>query len=201
MLTFTAENHVYRWKGNVVPSVTQILSPLSDFSMVAPATLEYARARGVAVHKCVQLDILDDLDEASVAQELTGYLSAWRAFRKDCSVTAADFGEPEKQMYHDLYGYAGTPDVPIFLDNKWGVLDVKTAEAMGDAWGPQTAAYLDLINDNTPKGQHKIENRYSLRLRDNGTYRLDKFTDRADWQVFLSCLTLHRWKESHGRSA
>lgn len=195
MFRFDEPSHTYTLGAQVLPSVTQVLAPLVDFSMVPPAVLDRARQRGVAVHRCVQLDILDDLDEESVAPEIAGYLKAWRQFRTDCQITAADFGEPERPMYHKTYGYAGTPDVPLFLYKHWTVLDVKTAEAFSPVWPLQLAAYQELINANTPKGQHKIEHRYSLRLRENGTYRLDQATDRNDWGVFLAALTINQWQK------
>ena len=194
VLTFDAERHEYRVDGVLLPSVTQVLKPLQDFSMIAPAVLEHARQRGIAVHIAVQLDICNDLVEESVAPELAGYLQAWRAFRHDSGIHEADFGDPEKPLYHPLYGFAGTPDVPFFFKKRWAVLDVKTADALSPVWGLQTAAYLELINANTPKGHHKVVDRYSLRLRENGTYRLEQHTDKNDWQVFLSCLTIHQWK-------
>lgn len=197
MLTFNAERHEYRFKDVVVPSVTQILAPLYDFSAIAPGVLEHARQRGVAVHRAVQLDINDDLDEASVAPEIAGYLKAWRDFRRANGVTAADFGEPEKPLYHPTLGFAGTPDIPMFVDGGWGVVDVKTAAALHPAWALQTAAYRELINANTFKGQHPVEDRYTLRLFDNGTFRLDAYTNRNDWSVFLAMLAVHRWRAAN----
>lgn len=197
MFRFDEPTHVYTLGEQVLPSVTQVLAPFYDFSMVSPAVLEHARSRGVAVHRCVQLDIKDDLVEESVAPELAGYLAAWRAFRSECRISAADFGEPERPLFHPIYRFAGTPDVPLFFSGRWAVLDIKTPDALDPAWALQTAAYKELLNANTPKGEHQIEDRYSLRLRENGTYRLDQFKDRADWTVFLSALTLHNWKGKH----
>ena len=195
MFRFDEPTHTYTLGEQVLPSVTQILKPLVDFSMVPPAVLEHARARGVAVHKCVQLDIIDDLDEGSVAPEIAGYLAAWRKFRTEGQVKAADFGEPEKPMFHPAMRFAGTPDVPLFFGGKWAVLDIKTASALSEPWALQTAAYKELINANTQAGEHKIEDRYSLRLREDGTYKLDQFKDKSDFGVFLACLTVYRAKE------
>lgn len=198
MLSFNAELHEYRFTDVVVPSVTKILKPMSeDFSMIAPRVLEHARQRGVAVHACVQLDIKNDLVEESVVPEIAGYLKAWRRFRSECGIHEADFGEPERPLFHPALRYAGTPDVPLCLNKRWAVLDVKTADALSPAWALQTAAYRELINVNTLKGEHLIEDRYSLRLRDDGTYKLDQFKDRGDWAVFLAALTLDNWKRKN----
>lgn len=196
-LEFCATTHSYRVDGKTIPSVTQVLSVLYSFSMVAPDVLEHARQRGVAVHRAVQLDIDDDLVEESVPAEIAGYLKAWRAFRADCGLTQADFGEPERPLYHPALRFAGTPDITLCMNKRWAVLDVKTAADLSPVWALQTAGYRELINVNTPKGEHLIEDRYSLRLRDNGTYKLDQFKDKNDWTTFLSFLTTHRWREAN----
>lgn len=197
MFRFDAATHTYTLGEQVLPSVTQILQPLQDFSMIAPAVLEHARSRGVAVHKCVQLDINNDLDEASVAPEIAGYLKAWRAFRADCRITAADFGEPERPLFHPTLRFAGTPDIPLCMDKRWAILDIKTADALSPVWALQTAGYRELINVNTMKSAHLIEDRYSLRLRENRTYKLDQFKDRNDWTTFLAMLTAWRWRAAN----
>ena len=61
----------------------------------------------------------------------------------------------------------------------------------------QLAAYLELLNVNTPKLQHLIERRYSLRLGSDGKYRLDEFKDRNDFNAFLAFLTCHKWHEAN----
>ena len=50
MLTFDAEKHEYRWNGQLVPGVTSILEPLTDFSFVPPDVLRAAQDFGTAVH-------------------------------------------------------------------------------------------------------------------------------------------------------
>ena len=197
MFRFDEPSHTYTLGEQVLPSVTQILKPLSDFSMIPPAVLEHARARGVAVHRCVQLDINDDLVEESVAPEIAGYLVAWRQFREDCGITEADVGEPERPLFHPVLRYAGTPDVPLWINERWSVLDIKTADTWSPVWPLQLAAYRELLNVNTLKGEHLIEDRYSLRLRENGTYRLDQAKDRNDWSTFLAMLTVHRWRAAN----
>jgi len=81
MLTFDEPSHVYRWRGEVVPSVTQILSPLVNYAMVPPEALERARLLGQAVHRMTELHDLDDLDEDSLTPEMLPYLAGWKKFR------------------------------------------------------------------------------------------------------------------------
>ena len=194
MFRFDEPTHTYTLGTQVLPSVTQVLQPLQDFSMITPAVLEHARNRGVAVHRCVQLDIKNDLVEESVSPEIAGYLAAWRKFRSECQIAEADFGEPERPLFHPALKFAGTPDVPLYLNGRWAVLDIKTAAGLGSTWPIQTAAYQELINVNTKKLEHIIRDRYSLRLREDGAYRLEQYKDRGDWGVFQAALILHQWK-------
>lgn len=197
MLHFEPVEHLYRLDGQVIPSVTQVLKPLYDFSMVAPEVLERKRLIGTAVHRAIELSIMGDLDESTIAPEWAGYLNGWKRFLDEARIHPADIGEPEKPLAHATYRFAGTPDIPICIERRWGVLDLKTAEALHPAWALQAAAYQELMNANTPKGQRRIEDRYTLQLRENGSYRLERYTDRNDFNVFLSLLTVKRWQEKH----
>lgn len=199
MLHFDAATHTYTVDGVVLPSVTQILKSCYDFSMIAPEVLERKRQIGTAVHIAIKLDIDNDLVEESVAQELRGYLAAWRSFRGEAGLHEADFGECEKPMYHPTYGYAGTPDVTAHLHGHWSVIDAKCVDALHPAWALQLAGYQELLNANVSKDSQKIERRYSLRLFPDGKYRLDEWKDRNDWNVFLAMLAARRWCEANLR--
>ena len=201
MLTFEPIAHRYQFGGVTVPSVTQVLRSLYDFSMVTQEVLERKRQIGVATHAAIALDIANDLDESSVAPEVAGYLKGWRAFRADCSLHEADFGEIERPLYHPTYRFAGTPDMALCLDKCWSVLDVKTAADLHPAVALQLAAYLELLNANTPAGEHKLKRRYALRLRENGTYRLDEMKDKNDLNTFLAFLMTNRWREANLKGA
>ena len=64
VLTFDPEKHEYRINGVLVPSVSQILAPLYDFSKIPRDVLERKRQIGTAIHKAIELDLLGDLDVA-----------------------------------------------------------------------------------------------------------------------------------------
>jgi len=40
--------------------------------------------------------------------------------------------------------------------------------------------------------------RAAVELHDDGTYKLIPFTDRQDWNLWLSVLAVHNWKKNHG---
>lgn len=195
-LTFDHDTHTYRADGKVVPSVTQLLAPLFDFSMVREEVMALAAERGSAVHKATELFDGDDLDETSLDPRLVGYLDAWKRFRDEAKFEPFDDGI-EKPLYHPIYGYAGTPDRFGTLKGEPCTLDLKTVSRLHAATAVQTAAYQQLgIKNGTPTSV-----RASVRLKPDGTYELKRYSSAKDWPMFLSLLTVHNWRNESGIEA
>lgn len=190
-LTFDPGRHEYRYGGSLVPGVTSILAPLIDLSSIPPGVLEAKRDLGSRVHLACQLHDEDDLDESSVEDDVEPYLRAYRQFLRD---TGARVILCEAQVYHPTYRYAGTLD-RVFQMGQHVLTDIKTSFTTPRAAGPQTAAYLAALS--VMLGQIRPTRRAALRLRPDGSYRLDFLDGADDWSVFLACLTLKRFKESH----
>ena len=74
------------------------------------------------------------------------------------------------------------------------MVDLKTCFAVPMSAGPQTAAYTRAVEHMKLLDIHK---RGALRLRPDGTYRLDTLDHANDWSVFLACLTLRSFMENH----
>ena len=193
-LTFDPVTHTYTFDGVVVPSVTQGLRQLYDFSMISPDVLARKAAIGTAVHAAVDLDLAGELDEASISPTWAGYLAGWRKFVADTGLTDADIGIGERPMVHPTLRFAGTPDRTILIDGKWGVLDLKTTVDLHPAVALQLAAYKELVNVNTKSLEHLVETRYALQLKSDGGYRLQQYKEKADWTTFLSLLNVEYWK-------
>lgn len=188
LLTFDEASHVYRFMGDVVPGVTSILRPLCAFDRIAPDVLAAKADLGRRVHLACQLFDEDDLDETSIEPEVQPYLNAWHKFRHD---TGCGVLHVEQRVFDPMLMFAGTLDrVLAFNGHKW-LIDLKTCFATPMAAGPQTAAYQRALGDTS------VTHRAALRLRPDGTYRLDPLTGADDWSVFMACLSLHRFKESH----
>ena len=105
MLTFDPGPHKYFWNGVPVPSVTEILSPLTDLSFVDADVLRRAQAFGTAVHYACELHDTGRLDEEALDPELAPYLAGWRKF---CSEHACTWDLIEQRVYHPTLRYAGT---------------------------------------------------------------------------------------------
>lgn len=186
MLTFDDPSHTYRWNGAIVPSVTQIIRPLYSFDGIPPDVREHKRQIGTAVHYACDLIDRGTLDPASIAPEIAGYLVAYREF---LAAKKPEWALVESQHYNEVYRYAGTLDRAGDMDGP-ALLDLKTGPESA-AIGVQLAAYLKAAP------LSPATHRYSLHLRDDGTYRLIEHTNRDDWATFLSCLNLFNWKAKH----
>lgn len=66
----------------------------------------------------------------------------------------------EKRFFHPDHRYAGTIDVLALIDGKFGVLDIKTSQAIYRDYNLQTAAYMDAL-----KNEHEnLQTRWILRI-------------------------------------
>lgn len=194
-LRFDAGTHAYTLDGQCLPSVTQVLAPLYDFSRVRDDVLEAKRALGQAVHLACQLDDEGDLDESSLDDAVRPYLGGYRLFKsqKLTRVVAAEY-----RVHHAVLRYAGTLDLLADIDGDRSLIDFKTPLVINPAVGLQTEAYRhalppSLLHD----APERPVRRFALQLKADGKYRLHEFSDPNDWPTFAAALTLFRWKEKH----
>lgn len=173
-----------------MPNVTTVLAPLMDWSKVSPEVLEDAQRLGTAVHKATELDDHKDLDEETVDEAVLPYLLAWRSFRGDSGFMPVAI---EERIFCKRHFYAGTLDRIGWLNGKRVLIDIKTG-ILTAAAGPQLAAYQEAKNHRT---KDKVEKRYAVQLKGDGTYSLKEYTDPTDLTVFLALLTLHNWRQMH----
>lgn len=184
---------MYTLNGRRVPSVTQVLAPMNDYSMVPPDILEAARIFGQHVHEAVDLFNRDELDISSLDLPLVPFVSAWSKFLDESGAVVI---ASEQAVAHEQLGYAGTPDLVLV----WGtrrrlvVPDIKATAVIPPTVGLQTSAYAKAYA--AMHGALEPE-RYCIQLREDGSYRADKRTDPSDWSYFVSALNCHLWKEKH----
>lgn len=190
-LTFDEVSHTYRINGQVVPGVTSVLAPLTNYDSVPAHVLQAAADFGKAVHRACELDDLgdlDDLDEATLDPALAPYLNAWRAF---CADHSAQWEQIEAPVHHQALRYAGTPDRIGALRGLRAVVDIKTTAKLYPSVGPQLAAYREAAAMPT------YALRVAVQLKADGTYTKKTYTDPNDWPVFCSLLTLRNWCALH----
>lgn len=201
-IVFLKEPHQYVVRGKTIPSATQVIEAAGlgeDFSLVPPRILELARQRGDAVHlACAYLDA-GELDWGTVDPRIMGYVEAYVAFRKALPVKTVVV---EKRMAASLGGIllAGTPDLVGFINGRRSVVDLKTGQN-ADA-GLQTAGYKTLWDAAHPS--QPIYDRYALRLRKDGTYKLIAEENPDHIPMFLDALEyaaakkkMERWMQKY----
>lgn len=197
-LDFNAERHEYRVDGELKPNVTRITGMMSSYAGVPADVLRRKADIGTAVHLATEYDDDGDLDDATLPDEIRGYVDAWRAFRRDTGWVTE---QSEQRVYSKRYGYAGTLDcighferMKTVRPSVKCVVDKKATFTIMPAVGPQVAAYAEAWNEtNTPK----VRRRFAALLRPNGTYLLHECGDATDFSVFLSGLTLSNWLARH----
>ena len=188
-LTFDAETHVYRYMGDVVPSVTGILKPLQDFSNVPVQVLEAASDFGTAVHLACELWDRGTLDEDLLDPALVPYLAGWKQFSADHAVK---WEMIEEQVYHPGLRYAGTLDRYGDVAGTMTTLDIKSSVGLYPAVGPQLAAYKAAIPF-APLASARM----AVQLKADGSYVAKTYTDRTDWPLFASLVTVRNWSLAH----
>lgn len=205
MITFDEEKHEYRLlaTGELLLNVTSVLNELDDFRYVPEETLNYARDLGRAVHLACEYYDAGTLEWASVDAPVRPYVDAYARFIEREKPTIL---WNEQKIYHPKHRYAGKPDAGVVLYGERGILDRKTCRAIDlGLVGPQTAAYkaaknCELALALSPEDylREQYVRRWALQLMDDGKYRLAECRDAADEAVFLSCLTIRRWRDKHG---
>ena len=187
-LIFNAEDHTYTLDGKRLPSVTEILRPLSTFDRVPADVLDRAREFGSDVHLACELDDKGCLDHDGLDPALQPYLRGWQRFKAESGFVLTAIETP---VYSKRYGYAGTPDRRCTVRGADGLLDIKTG-AVPISVGPQTAGYAIAITEMEATGRL---NRYCVSLAPD-EYRLIPLKDPRDFNLFLSCKNIHDWRNN-----
>lgn len=184
-LTFDEAAHVYRLNGTPLISVTTVLKKAGI--VVADFFTEEGRLRGTAVHKAVFYDIHADLHLDSLHPMIRPYVEGWLKFKRETHFRPIK-ALCEVRHHHPLYFYAGTPDVVGWLNGRPALIDVKTGDATTARF--QTAAYREF-----PKILALQPDRFDLRLKPDGTYRLNRHPNHNDILQFWDALKKVRESE------
>jgi hypothetical protein len=199
-IEFYEHDHAYRINGRRVPSVTQVLDHLNDWSQIPAIDLETKRVLGRDVHVACNLLVRGQLDWSSLDPAVRPYVRAAELFLQEniCAPLAS-----ELRVASPLLGVAGTLD--LYAEHHDGGLwyiDWKISETVPSTVGAQTAAYEVLHRctvDPTFKPWHARprSKRACVRLGME-TYRIEilSYFER-DWSTFISCV--NNWKHREAK--
>ena len=124
-LTFDDAKHIYRLNGIIIPSVTQVMKPLSDetYRDVDAKVLRRAAGKGTAVHNAIENYLSFGIED--IEPEHAGYFTAFLRWFSEYNpqVIAAEY-----RLYHKFMGYAGTADLICIINGRLYVIDYKTTQ-------------------------------------------------------------------------
>ena len=202
-ISFEPEAHEYRYDGNVLLSVTQMLEMVG--LVITKWFTEVSAIRGSVSHLITQLVDEGGVDESTVDPELEGYYRAYLKFKEDCGPKWTHI----ETMYADPYvGVAGTVDrvgsllVPGQPNRHRVILDIKTGSPQ--PWhAVQLAGYKHLVSrqqvlsgtDSRYVGKQK---RFGLYLKKTGKYTLTEYSDRKDEAIFMAAVSIANYRVKHG---
>lgn len=180
IFTFREEDFTY-WLDSVrLPSVTEIIKPLYDFSRIPPNVLENAGNYGKAVHLMIKLWLAEELDTQSLdpalIKPLEGFIN-W--FKKQTEAGQLEYAE--KPLYNKKLGYAGTPDL-VFSE---AIVDIKTRPYNAATDPLQLAGYAGLVAGTCLK-------RYVLFIDLDGNVKLTNAYKKQAGAIFRKLLD--KWK-------
>lgn len=186
-LEFSEEGHVYTLDGEVLPSVTQVMEPLSrhEYARVDAWTLDRAASRGTAVHGAIETYIkygIYDVDPDHRGY-MDGFIGWWHT---QCPEPVGS----EVRVYHELYRYAGTVDLLCMLDGKLMMVDFKTTSKLSEKnVRVQLEAYAQALRSHGVS----IERKAALHLMKDGKWKLVEFEamDAHALRVFTSLKCIH----------
>jgi hypothetical protein len=180
-----SEDHIYTVDGKHPPGVTTIIG---DVYGRYPYP-EGAAERGHHVHLATQLYDEGDLDTDTLDPVVGGYLEGWKRFRDEMEFTPT---QVEMFVYNETYGYCGTLDrLGTFGDkpNNRVILDIKSG--VPEPWHSlQLWAYSLCLEE-----PHQ---RFAVYLSPKGKYKLIPYNNREDRSVWLSTVTVYRWRLKNG---
>jgi hypothetical protein len=198
MLTFEPEQHIYKWNGIAVPSVTQVIGEwklinvyggeyycnVFTGAVIGAEKLREVAKFGTAVHKVALITLSGGkVNREALHPRLLNplnQLELWKeTFRPEITCL-------ERPMYSASMSVAGTADIFFQTKNKLIICDIKTGAY--DMAGPQTAAYAELYREEN-KCRTKHIRRYVLHLPADGQYQFIPMTAPEDYIFFRARLT------------
>ncbi len=201
LLQFDEATHTYTLGKQRLPSVSEIIRPVTSFDHIDPEVLARKTEIGRHAHKlCEWHDLKIKIDKASIDPAVEPYFTAYKKF---CREMKPKWVNVETRDHHRLHHYAGTLDRLGWINKEAWLIDLKTVVTVSPTTGLQTAGYVAIHQSNLlgkvgAASQMLYPKRGALQLKDDGTYRLVEFTESLDWPTFLSLLNLWRWRTKNG---
>lgn len=182
-MKFYDEGHIYEYRGERIPSVSEILRFMSRevYGDIDKYVLDNAAQRGTAVHSATEA--LDRYGTVECSEDIYGYIQAYARFLNEHTV---EWKYIEAPIAHRRMKYAGTIDRAGIVDGCFAIVDLKTNAAIKK---PLVKAQLNGYRKLLTERRERIENLYCLQLLPDGRYRL--YPTAIDDTEFMACYKMH----------
>lgn len=138
------------------PALYKYYAEAASYVAAQKSTQESAR-EGTLMHETVEKFLIGE--EPEVDPLIQPAVSAFLKFR-DQNRIQVDPEYVEKRIVSYDHRYAGTLDAVALIGGKFGVLDIKTSQAIYRDYNLQTSAYMDPL----AKELHELQTRWILRI-------------------------------------
>lgn len=174
------------------PALLRFYGEAASFKAAQNVT-EKSAEEGTLVHEVSQAILLGKDPEVDIS--IKPAIDAFRRFLDERNIqTAPEY--IERRIIHYDHRYAGTIDALALIDGQFGVLDIKTSQAIYRDYNLQTAAYMDAL-----KHEFNLQNRWILRIdqiepctRCRATRRTKGGREKIKYNGGFSCPGgLHEW--------
>lgn len=186
----TTHRYILNKTGKELVAVSRILelSGVISFEKVTFEIRERAAFMGDCVHETARLFAQDKLDVDSLDEILKGHYESIKKFHMD-RVKKLLF--VEQIVFDAKLGYAGTVDIVYQdQDNRVCLDDFKSGLIL-PAFKLQTALYKNAFEKNYGI---KVDERASVSLKGDGTYKREVYRDRQDFHDAMNCIGVAFWK-------
>lgn len=186
-LNFVERTHTYTLNGFVIPSVSEVMRPLSAayYGDTNEEVMRRAAIRGTCVHQAIENYL--DYGIEDIPQEYYGYFNGFKHW--------IDSHKPEPiktecKIYHKIHRYAGTADLPCYVDGKLTLIDWKTTATISEMLTRvQLEAYWRAFESHGIKFEQKI----IVQSGKDGVVheKVHPLNDTESWRVFTELLDVH----------
>jgi hypothetical protein len=181
------------------PALLRFYGEATNFKAAQGITQKSAE-EGTLIHETVEGLLLgkNPCVDLSIKPAIDSFCKFWE--QRNIQVTPELV---ERRVVHYDHRYAGTVDALALVDGKFGVLDIKTSQAIYKDYNLQTAAYMDALKSNF----QNLQTRWILRidqiqdcLRCGAIRRVKGGREKIkiDWGNNGMKECLHEWSELRG---
>lgn len=200
-LEFDEENHIYRVRGEILPSVTGVLKEEGLAVYGNGAGSSWAMQVGTWVHRAVEWHERGTLDDGDLPSGIRKFITSWERF-KDATGFEPIKELMELRLWHPEQRFGGTPDIPGRMGKKFVLVDLKTGSPrksdlvqVGAYWGLLRDSIMELKVSFAPAEGRVVY------LREEGTLPGVATVDSLDMfkneHLFSMVLAINRWKKAN----